>query len=120
VSSCRETIRTLGCLQAVAIVLGGVMHFTNPDWMRPFRFRAACWILNIEGPGLRVQPLRNCDTCSFRQIVAFFWTIANPFLIKVRAGMPIFPLRDTPNAPLKGNRKRTYTKYGPFQSYIPC
>src|SRR5580700_2484746 len=38
--------------------------------------------------------------------------------MKVARGMADFPQRLGATASLKGNRKRTYTEYGPFQSHI--
>src|SRR5208337_3025927 len=108
----------------------GFVPLNNPHWMSPFRPPAA---RRRSGEGqppssgqgcltgrIGVQPTRDCDWCSIRKIVAVFWAIANPFLMKVTAGIADFPRRQGATASLKDKRKRTYTKYGPFQSHISC
>jgi hypothetical protein len=95
VSSCRETIRTLGCLQAVAIVLGtsctsaiqvgyglpgplppAVPGHGGEGQLPPRRGNSATWAAwwspGLKGAGFRGTPIWNCDKCSIRQIVTVF------------------------------------------------
>ena len=57
---------------------------------------------------------------SFRQIVAFFWAIANRFLMNDLAGYPGACAREPASPALNPEPNRPYTKYGPLQSHITC
>jgi hypothetical protein len=59
----------------------------------------------LEGCRLGGTPIWNCDRCSIRQIVAVFWAIANPFLMKVAAGLADFPPAGHANRALERQTK---------------
>jgi hypothetical protein len=84
------------------------------------RYTASRGLRQLSGRWCRAVVAFGVARCSFRQIVAFFWPIANRFLMNGYVRYPAIRIPELDVTGLNAEPNRPYTKCGPIQSHITC